>query len=143
MKKFIRIMKALSDPNRSRIIKLLQKDARCVCEIKETLGLAQPTVSKHLRQLEEAGLVTSRKTAQWVYYRLSNGSDSPYAAVMLGNLKYWLEDHPSPQAEDLPIDARYRKRSLEQEGVRTGLAVERTWHPGASVLTGVYPEGKP
>ena len=94
MKKFIRVMKALSNPNRARIIKLLEKDSFCVCEIKKTLGLSQSTVSTHLKQLEEAGLVTSQKTDRWVYYRLSNGSDSPYAAVMLGNLKYWLEDHP-------------------------------------------------
>jgi len=106
MKKFIRVMKALSDPNRTRIIKLLQKDAYCVCDIKETLGLSQPTVSKHLKQLEEAGLVTSRKIAQRVCYRLSNGSDSSYAAVMLGNLKYWLKDHPSSQTAGLPKNVR-------------------------------------
>lgn len=40
MKQFIRIMKAMSDPNRVRIIKLLQRKELCVCELRELLGLA-------------------------------------------------------------------------------------------------------
>ena len=49
MKTFIRVMKALSDPNRVRVVKLLQNGELCVCEIKEILGLAQSTVSKHMK----------------------------------------------------------------------------------------------
>ena len=57
MREFIKIMKALSDPNRVKMIKLLQRRVLCVCEIKEALGLAQSTASKHLRILEDAGLI--------------------------------------------------------------------------------------
>ena len=62
MKAFIRVMKALSDPNRVRVVKLLQAEELCVCEIKEVLGLAQSTVSKHMKILEDAGLL-GEKTA--------------------------------------------------------------------------------
>ena len=93
MKSFIKIMKALSDPNRVKIIKLLQhKSNMCVCELKSLLNIAQPTVSKHLKILEEAGLVEYRKDGLWVNYSLANGSTNPYAAGMLRTLHAWLED---------------------------------------------------
>ncbi|MFP3983630.1 MAG: ArsR/SmtB family transcription factor [Desulfurivibrionaceae bacterium] len=87
-------MKALSDPNRIKIIKMLQRREMCVCEIKEALGLAQSTASKHLKVLEEAGLITFYKKGLWVNYTLSNGSTSKYAASLLGDLRHWLEDDP-------------------------------------------------
>jgi ArsR family transcriptional regulator len=92
MREFIKVMKALSDPNRVKMIKLLQRRVLCVCEIKEALGLAQSTASKHLRILEEAGLITYSKEGLWVNYRLADGADSPYVASLLGNLRHWLED---------------------------------------------------
>ncbi len=92
MKSFIKVMKALSDTNRVKIIKLLNQKTMCVCELQGALGIAQPTVSKHLKILEEAGLVDYRKDGLWVNYSLTDGKSSPYAASLLGNLKHWLED---------------------------------------------------
>lgn len=92
MKEFIRVMKALSDANRVKMVKMLQKRPLCVCEIKEALGVAQSTASKHLKILEEAGIVRSFKDGLWVNYSLSDGSDSPFAASMIGNMKHWLDD---------------------------------------------------
>ncbi|CAG0951550.1 partial Arsenic resistance transcriptional regulator ArsR1, partial [Anaerolineae bacterium] len=78
MKSFIKIMKALSDPNRVKIMKLLQhRSGMCVCELQSLLHIAQPTVSKHLKVLEEAGLVEYRKEGLWVNYSLVNGSSNP------------------------------------------------------------------
>jgi ArsR family transcriptional regulator, arsenate/arsenite/antimonite-responsive transcriptional repressor len=94
MKEFIKVMKALSDPNRVKLLKLLQKREMCVCEIRAALGIAQPTVSKHLKSLENAGLVGRKKEGLWVNYSLSDGGRSPYAASLLGNLKHWLEEDP-------------------------------------------------
>lgn len=90
MEHFIKVMKALSDSNRVKIVKILQERSLCVCEIQEALELAQPTVSRHLKQLERAGLVTYQKEGLWVNYRLTDGSASPYAACLLGNLRHWL-----------------------------------------------------
>ncbi|RLB67744.1 MAG: transcriptional regulator [Deltaproteobacteria bacterium] len=92
MRDFIKVMKAISDPNRVKMVKLLQRRVLCVCEIQEALGLAQSTASKHLKILEEAGLITYLKEGPWVNYRLADGSGNPYVASMLGNLRHWLED---------------------------------------------------
>lgn len=92
MRDFIKVMKALSDPNRVKMIKLLQRRVMCVCEIQEALGLAQSTASKHLKILEEAGLITYIKEGPWVNYRLADGARNPYVANLLGNLRHWLED---------------------------------------------------
>jgi ArsR family transcriptional regulator, arsenate/arsenite/antimonite-responsive transcriptional repressor len=94
MKPFIKVMKALSDANRVKILKLLEQRSLCVCEIQAVLSLAQPTVSKHLKILEEAGLVAFYKEGLWVNYRLTDGRDSPYAATMLGNLRHWMGQDP-------------------------------------------------
>ncbi len=94
MKDFIKVMKALSDPNRVKILKLLQQKTMCVCELQGALQVSQPSVSKHLKLLEEAGLVDYMKEGLWVNYYLADGKASPYAASLLGNLKHWLEDDP-------------------------------------------------
>ncbi len=92
MEKITDVMKALSDPNRVKIIKMLQHRSMCVCELRELLQVSQPTVSKHLKILQRAGLVGSRKDGLWVDYFLADGSDSPYAGSLLGNLRHWLEN---------------------------------------------------
>jgi len=91
LKEFIRVMKALSDPNRVKILKMLQHRVMCVCEIKAALDLAQPTVSRHLKVLENAGLVGYKKDGLWVNYHITDGDHSPYAANLLGNLRHWLQ----------------------------------------------------
>jgi ArsR family transcriptional regulator len=98
MKEFIKVMKALSDPNRVKLLKMLQKRTMCVCEIQATLGIAQPTVSKHLKLLEFAGLVDRKKEGLWVNYSLTDGGRSPYAASLLGNMRHWLDDDPEIRA---------------------------------------------
>ena len=92
MKSFINVMKALSDPNRIKIVKMLQYRSLCVCEMQALLGIAQPSVSKHLKILENAGIVDSSKVGLWVNYFLADGSSTPYAASLLGNLRHWLEN---------------------------------------------------
>jgi len=92
MKQFIRVMKALSDPNRVKIIKMLEKKELCVCELTAALGLAQSTVSKHLKQLEDADLVEYRKDGAWVNYRLAAQGGEPFAAAMLKQMGQWLND---------------------------------------------------
>jgi DNA-binding transcriptional ArsR family regulator len=70
MREFMAITKALSDPNRVRIILALRHGELCVCQITELFGFAPSTVSKHLSILHHAGLILSRKSERWVYYRL-------------------------------------------------------------------------
>lgn len=109
MKDFIKVMKALSDCNRVKILKMLQQKELCVCEIQTALEVAQPTVSRHLRILENAGLVTYRKDGLWVNYRLAGGENSPYSANLLGNLRYWLRDDPDIKALLAKLPAIHRE----------------------------------
>lgn len=99
MKDFLKVMKALSEPSRVKILKLLQSEKLRVGELKDSLRLAQPTISKHLKILEEAGLVCLTKDCLWVYYRLSHGEGNPYASSILGSLRHWLGG--SPEIETL------------------------------------------
>lgn len=92
MREFIKVMKALSDPNRVKMLKLLQHRMLCVCEIQKAVGLAQSTASKHLKILEEAGLIAYSKDGLWVNYRLADGARNPYAASLLKNLRHWLDE---------------------------------------------------
>jgi arsenate reductase/ArsR family transcriptional regulator len=70
MRAFMAITKALSDPNRVRILLALRQGELCVCQITELFGFAPSTISKHLSILHHAGLIRSRKSERWVYYRL-------------------------------------------------------------------------
>lgn len=102
MNAFLKIMKALSDPGRVKALKLLEGGELCVCHIQAALGLAQPTVSRHLRLLVEAGLVQSRKKGSWVYYRLHESPAPPVAPALLRHLRDWLNTTPEVrQALDL------------------------------------------
>ncbi|HEX4264774.1 MAG TPA: metalloregulator ArsR/SmtB family transcription factor [Verrucomicrobiae bacterium] len=71
MHEFMVITKALADSNRVRILLALNEGELCVCQITELFGFAPSTISRHLSVLHGAGLVLSRKTERWVYYRLS------------------------------------------------------------------------
>ncbi|MDA8387163.1 MAG: metalloregulator ArsR/SmtB family transcription factor [Nitrospiraceae bacterium] len=63
--------RAMADPTRIRMLKLLEDGELCVCHIVEILGLVQSTASKHLGILKAAGLVESRKNGTWSYFRLA------------------------------------------------------------------------
>jgi ArsR family transcriptional regulator len=65
--------RALADPARVQIVNLLATGpaAVCVCQLVEPLGLAQPTVSHHLKKLLVAGLVSRERRGTWAYYSLN------------------------------------------------------------------------
>lgn len=66
------LFKALGDPHRVRVVNLLAtaREAVCVCDLTEFLGLSQPTVSHHMRKLVDAGLLTREQRGAWAYYSL-------------------------------------------------------------------------
>lgn len=72
-----RVFKALGDPTRVRLLSLIaSSDAgeACVCDLTGPVGLAQPTVSHHMKQLVEAGLATREQRGKWAYYRAVPGT---------------------------------------------------------------------
>lgn len=111
MKEFVRLMKALSDPNRVKIITMLGGRELCVCELTALLGVAQPTVSKHLRLLEDAGLVCFRKEGNWIIYRL-NAECEEHARTMLGLVGQWLDKTPEVQGLRQRLPEVYHLRKI-------------------------------
>jgi ArsR family transcriptional regulator, arsenate/arsenite/antimonite-responsive transcriptional repressor len=72
-----RLFKALADRHRLQILNcLIQADGEsvCVCDLEPLLGVKQPTVSHHLKQLVEAGLLEREKRGTYAYYRLRAGT---------------------------------------------------------------------
>lgn len=99
--------KALADPSRLKVLRLLARPpvndcatpgSVCACDLTEYLGLAQPTVSHHMRLLVGAGLVTATKRGKWTEYRLNEGGFQQVAAL--------LQDLQTP---DLPACSTSRK----------------------------------
>lgn len=86
------IYKALSEPNRIRIIKMLQQKSLCVCEITEILQLAASTVSKHLSILKGAGLIIDEKDNKWINYQINPNPDNPGVLSALFSIRLLMED---------------------------------------------------
>ena len=95
MRVYLKVMKAMADAARVKILKMLQHRELCVCEMQTVLGISQPAVSRHLRLLEDADLVRSQKDGMWNNFRLATKEEcNPYSWVTLKNLRSWLEDEP-------------------------------------------------
>lgn len=68
----VRLLAALADPTRLAILRqLAQEHETCACDFTACCEVGQPTVSHHLRVLREAGIVTSERRGQWVWYQLA------------------------------------------------------------------------
>jgi len=77
------LFKALGDPARVRIVNLIATagDAVCACDFNDALGLAQPTVSHHLKKLSDAGLLEREQRGKWAYFSLRRDAVEKLAAV--------------------------------------------------------------
>lgn len=69
-KELVRSVKAAADLNRLRILNMLSVRDMCVCELSEVLGIAQPSVSRHLKKLARGGFIDSRQDGRWTDYYL-------------------------------------------------------------------------
>ena len=77
----LQLCKCLADETRLKIVmQVRQHGELCVCDLVAALGQPQPTVSRHLAQLRDCGVLAVRKDAQWAYYRLHDA------------LPVWAED---------------------------------------------------
>jgi ArsR family transcriptional regulator len=72
VKRQSQLFKALSDPLRLKILKLLALREMCVCEIMTAFNLTQPTASHHLEILERTGIVEGRREGKWTFFKLTN-----------------------------------------------------------------------
>ena len=85
MDRIVQLSKIFSDINRLKIFAMALRDKNlCVCEICDTLELSQPLVSRHLKQMREADILTSNKKGKWIIYSLVSTPDS--------SLKCWIKE---------------------------------------------------
>lgn len=96
-------LKLLGDKTRLTIMKLLQEQECCVCELVEIFDMSQPSVSQHLRKLKDAGFLKENRKGQWIFYSI-NADSEQYELIQ--NLMTLL---PSQS---------YRIEELQKKGLR-------------------------
>ena len=120
MRVYLKVMKAVADSARVKILKMLQYRELCVCEMRTVLGISQPAVSRHLRLLEDADLVRSQKDGMWNNFRLATKKEcNQYSRVVLENLRTWLEDDPQV------MELLKRAGAVDRTTCATGLGMRR------------------
>jgi ArsR family transcriptional regulator len=96
-REYVNVFKALSDPNRIRIVKMLSERELCMCEIREMLNLSNSTVSKHLTILRDANLLLDSKDGKWVNFQLNDKSEQKFIRSAITLIKNSFEDDEAVQ----------------------------------------------
>jgi ArsR family transcriptional regulator, arsenate/arsenite/antimonite-responsive transcriptional repressor len=78
-------LKAVSDPNRLKLLACLKKGEVCACDFVDVLHISQPAVSQQLKKLKEAEIIVERPSGTWKHYRL-NEVQQPYIQSIIDNL---------------------------------------------------------
>ncbi|WP_029324429.1 ArsR/SmtB family transcription factor [Priestia megaterium] len=103
VEKAVQILKLLGDKTRLSMMKLLQNNECCVCELVEIYKASQPAISQHLRKLRDIELVKERRKGHWIFYSLNKGNS--YYQFVLDIL------------DSLPSEDE-RLKELEKQGLR-------------------------
>lgn len=109
METFVKLLKALSDKNRIRIIKLLQQKTLCVCEITAILDLATSTVSSHLSILKDTDIIGDMKSGKWVDYYLNTHSEDRFVNGLLPLILFWLNSDEQVQHDLEKLKTTHRE----------------------------------
>lgn len=86
------IFKAISEPNRIRILLMLQHKPMCVCEITAILDLTTATVSKHLSILSKSGFLIDQKDGKWINYCLKLDDENSINNEIIHFLSKWYKN---------------------------------------------------
>lgn len=92
MDDIIKVLKALSDESRLRMLMLIEQQELCVCEVMEILGMGQSRVSRHLNILNDAGLAKSRRQGTWMFYKSAGKETTLYHFDIVKALTDWMRD---------------------------------------------------
>jgi len=106
-----RIFKALSDPNRLKIIEILSCGERCACDIQSYFAFTQPTLSHHMKILMESGLVVCRKEGLWSHYSLNSAK----TMGLVGYFNHLVSDTEGCLCREVPEQKMCSKNSLCKE----------------------------
>jgi len=103
IEKMATVLKALGEPTRLKIIKLLSIQELCVCEIESVLNISQPRVSQHLKVLKVAGIVRERKDRQRSFFGLDASVKQGELDLFRDFMKSSLDDIPDLAEEKLRL----------------------------------------
>lgn len=106
-----RVFKALADRNRLRILKMLSSRSLSVGEIAGVLNLTQPSVSRHMRILRDAGLVDNRKTGSSANYFIAG--ENVFVRSLLKDLSFWLKGDETAR-KDMELIRRIVRKKIER-----------------------------
>ena len=110
MPSIVKILRAAADPNRLRILLLLKAEELSVAELQEILVMGQSTISTHLSQLKQAGLVEDRRTGKSSFYRLSASAGPGADGVLDGVLAQAEKEIPESATDRAAMKAVVKKR---------------------------------
>jgi ubiquinone/menaquinone biosynthesis C-methylase UbiE/DNA-binding HxlR family transcriptional regulator len=115
MASILKSLRLLADPNRVRIVLLLEREELSVAELQEILAMGQSTISTHLAQLKQAGIVEDRRTGKNILYRLKTIGNGTQEQV-LGVLKHAVKEIPEAGEDRDALRLALRRR---QDRVRS------------------------
>lgn len=103
------LLKCMADPQRLRILNLLDAGPLCVCHLQEILDATQVKISKQLATLKQAGLIAAEREGTWMIYRLRE----PVDGLLLANLAY-LRAANCDECCELKADLKAREKLVKQ-----------------------------
>ena len=107
MKDVSRLLDALTDPTRLRLLRLLRRQELCVCELMDALRMPQYKISRHLRTLRAVGLVEARRDGRWMHYRLGRrGAQARLMQDLLQVLCSYVDATSVGKQDDLGLHRR-------------------------------------
>jgi ubiquinone/menaquinone biosynthesis C-methylase UbiE/DNA-binding transcriptional ArsR family regulator len=112
MKSILKSLKILSDASRLRVLLMVEREELSVAELQEILGMGQSTLSTHLAQLKQAGLVEDRRTGKNILYRLKqeNGSSDRVISQLIPLLRQAAREIPEARQDNAALKLALRKR---------------------------------
>ena len=122
MENLVTFSRALADPTRWRIVRLVLNEALCVCELADILQMPQSSVSSHVQVIRKAGLLESEKCEKWTYFRVE-----PRYRGLIDTLGRFFASDDAGRSTD-------RARAAERLNHR-----ENSCCPGPKILTSVKP----
>ena len=117
MENAVSFSRALADPTRWRIVRLVMDNALCVCELADILEMPQSSVSSHVQVIRRAGLLESEKCEKWTYFQVHRKYRK-----LIGDLAKFFNTEDDSEAD--------KKRSIQRLAVR-----ETSCCPGPKTLT--------
>lgn len=103
------ILKMIADPQRLRILNLLDAGPLCVCHLQEILNATQVKISKQLATMKQAGLITAEREGTWMIYRLQE----PVDGLLQANLCYFRQAK-CEESRILKSDLKAREKLVQK-----------------------------